>query len=253
MMKYMIKGVDKKLQAYKNFQYPVRGYVEAEDWNEEPICNNGLFGINEKYFKYNIKNYYYLIIAYEGIEIPVDNEKIKIQSGNVIFFSRHIYKIQMFLKKRGIDYFGYHSTLTGDDCSILTGSDCSKLTGGNCSKLTSSNYSELTGGNYSVLTGGYCSKLTGSDYSTLIGGDRSELTGGNYSTLIGGNNSTLTGGNCSKFIIYGSICTIKDSKNCALIMTYENRIYVKKIKTNKTYQFEIQNNKYTIKSMEIEE
>ena len=214
-----------------------------------------MFGINEKYFKYNIKNYYYLIIAYEGIEIPVDNEKIKIQSGNVVFFSRHIYKIQMFLKKRGIDYFGYHSILTGGDYSTLTGGNCSTLIGGDRSTLTGGYCSKLTGGDYSKLIGGFCSKLTGGDYSELTGGYRSTLTGGYHSTLTGGycseltggNYSVLTGGNCSTFIIYGSICTIKDSKNCALIMNYKNRIYVKKIKTNKTYRFEIQNNKLTVK------
>jgi len=41
----VLRTCNEDLTSYKGFQWPESGYVEAPDWNPEPICGGGLHGL----------------------------------------------------------------------------------------------------------------------------------------------------------------------------------------------------------------
>ena len=199
----MLRTCDHNMQGYEGFQWPgVGDYVEAPDWNPEPVCGGGLHGLawgkgSASYLSSDEDAKWIVWCAEEAETVLVIQggaDKHKARRGIVLCVGSReeaticLYGHDLYQSR---DSQGCYSTLTGGDGSTLTGGDGSTLTGGDRSTLTGGDRSTLTGGDGSTLTGGDGSTLTGGDRSTLTGGDRSTLTGGDGSTLTGGDGSTL--------------------------------------------------------------
>jgi hypothetical protein len=41
----VLRTCDKDLRGFNEFQWPESGFVEAPDWNPEPVCGYGLHGL----------------------------------------------------------------------------------------------------------------------------------------------------------------------------------------------------------------
>ena len=205
---YVLKTVNKDMEGYHSFKYPVKGLVEAPDWNLNPTCGEGLHGWLNGEGDGSLGNWSndakWLVLKVETKLIVDLERKVKFPKGEVIFVGDRLEATNFLQKKvKGAAIIGatitggYKSTVTGGDYSTIIGGDNSTIIGGDNSTVTGDDNSTVIGGNKSTVTGGDGSTVTGGYNSTVTGGNESTVTGGNYSTVTGGNYSTVTGGNWS--------------------------------------------------------
>jgi predicted ABC-type ATPase len=88
----VLRTVKSDLTSYNGFKYPESGYVKCPDWKPTTGCGNGLHGITKNINGYLIsKQYDTFDIKWMVLEvnqddiIPIDNEKVKFNSGNIIY------------------------------------------------------------------------------------------------------------------------------------------------------------------------
>ena len=75
--------------SYDGFKWnPVGEWTEAPDWNEEPICRNGLFGQDKDCYGFCKRGSRFVFCETEGEHIPVDGEKVKVRKARILLINK---------------------------------------------------------------------------------------------------------------------------------------------------------------------
>jgi len=75
-------------ESHGGFKWPDIGeWVEAPDWNEDPICEGGLFGQDGNHFGFCKRGTRFVFCETEGPHIAVDGEKVKVRRARILLIN----------------------------------------------------------------------------------------------------------------------------------------------------------------------
>lgn len=98
---YMLRTCKENLSSRNEFQYPKEGFVQAPDWNPEPICGYGLHGLLMGKGDYYLCNYPKWMIVEIDPEtvVKISDDKIKVPYGWVVFVGKKQAAFSFLLEK----------------------------------------------------------------------------------------------------------------------------------------------------------
>jgi hypothetical protein len=86
----ILRTSDSNRQAYKGFQWPESGHVEAPDWNPTPVCGYGLHGLahgrgQPGYLDWYPTATWQVVEVEDELVVDIDDGKVKFPSGEVVY------------------------------------------------------------------------------------------------------------------------------------------------------------------------
>jgi len=72
-------------KSYQGFQWPEIGvWINCPDWDEKPECGHGFHGETEDYHGFYMQYTRPELVEYEGVAIPIDNNKVKVRRARIV-------------------------------------------------------------------------------------------------------------------------------------------------------------------------
>jgi len=221
---HILRSCRDDLTSKNNFQYPVSGMVECDDFDPKPTCGGGLHGfflgvgnINATMFKDPIKDKWLIIkvLKEDIVEVTENNGgKVKFERGEVVKVG-NLYEATKYLSQvedleglpviggtsinkaaNSVAISGWRGTSTSGYKGFSVSGYHGTSTSGFKGTSTSDDYSTSTSGGNGTSTSGFKGTSTSGVYGTSTSGNKGTSTSGNYGKVKSGENGVLC------FILY---------------------------------------------------
>jgi hypothetical protein len=192
------------LTSHNGFQWPVKGPVEAPDWNGKPVCGGGLHGLpwgEGNAWLCDLSNTAkWLVVEVDEACVLTEAHgkdltgKCKFPRGVVVFVGGRCDAAQYIHDNGGAGRAIVGLTATAGYAGTATAGYAGTATAGDAGTATAGYAGTATAGNRGTATAGYAGTATAGNRGTATAGDAGTATAGYAGTATAGNRGTATAG-----------------------------------------------------------
>ena len=154
---YVLRTCDANMTSCGGFAWKRRGWVEADDWNPQPVCGGGLhglpWGVGDGALLNWSENAVWLAVRVDRSDGYVEFDgKCKFRRGYVVTAGTREQAISVLVRHGGDVARIVGAVVSGGDRAVVSGGDYATVSGGYGAVVT--------GGHYATVSGGYGAALS---------------------------------------------------------------------------------------------